>query len=228
MTDIEVRPAATVILLRDAPDGLHTLLLRRSAELGFAAGAWVYPGGSVDAAEIAAAPDALEAARLAAVRETREEAELEIDAGSLHYYAHWTTPPNAHKRFATWFFVARAPVKHAVTVDGGEIHEHLWVRPAEALERQRRGEISMMPPTFVSLLELGACTSVDDVLARIARREPPVFAPHIVLRKDEPTVSLYFGDAGYARFEPATPGPRHRVVMARGDWHYLNDGIVPW
>lgn len=43
-----VRPAATVILLRDRPDGLQTWLLTRGSGLAFAAGMSVYPGGRVD------------------------------------------------------------------------------------------------------------------------------------------------------------------------------------
>lgn len=225
----EIRPAATVILLRDAPDGLHTLLLRRNSALGFAGGAWVFPGGRVDAEEIAAAPaDPLAAARLAAVRETREEAQIAIDAASLVYYSHWTTPPVMPKRYATWFFVARAPAEDAVTVDGSEIDDHLWVRPTEALERQRLGEIEMLPPTFVTLTELAACADTAEAIARAARREPPVFEPHFVMREGKPTVSLYAGDAGYLASDPDIPGRRHRMVMARADWHYLNDGAVPW
>jgi len=225
----EIRPAATVILLRDAPDGLHTLLLRRNSALGFAAGAWVFPGGRVDQAETEASHgDALAAARLAAARETLEEAQLHVDAGTLHYYAHWTTPPVMPKRYATWFFAARAPEEHAVTVDGSEIDDHLWVRPVEALERQRREEIEMMPPTFVTLTELAACRDVDEVLARIARREPPVFEPNFVIRAGLPTVSLYFGDDAYVSGNPDIEGRRHRMVMARGAWAYHNDGVVSW
>jgi 8-oxo-dGTP pyrophosphatase MutT (NUDIX family) len=226
MTDI--RPASTVILLRDAPDGLHTLLLRRNSALGFAGGNWVFPGGRVDPEEIAASPDALAAARLAAVRETREEAQLHIEAGSLRYYSHWTTPPIMPKRYATWFFVARAPEEHAVTVDGSEIHDHQWVRPAEALEKRARSEIEMLPPTFVTLTELAHCVDVAEVLARIARREPPVFEPHFVVREGRPTESLYAGDAGYADSDPDVPGRRHRCVMAAEGWTYLNEGVVPW
>jgi 8-oxo-dGTP pyrophosphatase MutT (NUDIX family) len=224
----EIRPASTVILLRDAPDGLHTLLLRRNSALGFAGGAWVFPGGRVDPEEIAAAADELGAARLAAVRETREEAQLHLDAATLHYYSHWTTPPVMPKRYATWFFVARAPEEHAVTVDGSEIHDHLWVRPQEALEKRARNEIELLPPTFVTLTELAACLDVAEVLARIARREPPVFEPHFVMRKHLPTESLYAGDAGYADSDPDLPGRRHRCVMAADAWAYLNDGVVPW
>jgi 8-oxo-dGTP pyrophosphatase MutT (NUDIX family) len=43
------RPAATVVLLRDAEGGPEALLLRRHRRSGFAAGAWVFPGGVVDA-----------------------------------------------------------------------------------------------------------------------------------------------------------------------------------
>ena len=42
------RPAATVVLLRDGEGGLEALLLRRHKRSGFAADAWVFPGGVVD------------------------------------------------------------------------------------------------------------------------------------------------------------------------------------
>jgi 8-oxo-dGTP pyrophosphatase MutT (NUDIX family) len=42
------RPAATVVLARDGQDGPEVLLLRRHGRSGFAAGAWVFPGGTVD------------------------------------------------------------------------------------------------------------------------------------------------------------------------------------
>lgn len=45
------RPAATVVLLRPADAGVEALLLRRHNRSGFAADAWVFPGGVVDAAD---------------------------------------------------------------------------------------------------------------------------------------------------------------------------------
>ena len=56
-----VRPleAATVLLLRDAADGaLEVLMTRRSAQASFAPGAYVFPGGGIDAADAAAHADA--------------------------------------------------------------------------------------------------------------------------------------------------------------------------
>src|SRR5882724_9964316 len=62
-SQVEVQPAATVMLVRsgaspDAPDaeGLEVLMLRRHPESVFAADAWVFPGGRVDAADGVGAP----------------------------------------------------------------------------------------------------------------------------------------------------------------------------
>ncbi|MDZ4161147.1 MAG: MBL fold metallo-hydrolase [Burkholderiales bacterium] len=45
------RPAATVLLLRDAPGGFEVLMTRRSAAARFVPGAYVFPGGAIDAAD---------------------------------------------------------------------------------------------------------------------------------------------------------------------------------
>ena len=52
MTDkpepLPVRPAATVMLVRDTPDGISVFLMRRHSAMEFAAGVMVFPGGGVD------------------------------------------------------------------------------------------------------------------------------------------------------------------------------------
>lgn len=45
---ITPRPSSTVVLVRDAADGLQVYLMRRHAQMAFAGGAHVFPGGSVD------------------------------------------------------------------------------------------------------------------------------------------------------------------------------------
>lgn len=52
------RPASTVVLMRDGEDGLEVLLMRRNRNAGFVPGAYVFPGGRVDASD--GEPDALE------------------------------------------------------------------------------------------------------------------------------------------------------------------------
>jgi len=79
---VALRPAATVLLLRDTPAGLEVLMTRRSAKASFAPGAYVFPGGGIDAAdaqchELAAHRPAQAGERLtqaiAAIRESFEE-----------------------------------------------------------------------------------------------------------------------------------------------------------
>lgn len=47
----EARPASTAVLLRDGESGPEALLLRRNRSSGFVPGAYVFPGGRVDAAD---------------------------------------------------------------------------------------------------------------------------------------------------------------------------------
>ncbi|HEX6939860.1 MAG TPA: NUDIX domain-containing protein [Longimicrobiales bacterium] len=79
------RPAATIVLLRDAAAGPEVLLLRRHRATGFVPGAFVFPGGRVDDADadprLLDLADGLDARGgpeptywIAAVREAFEEA----------------------------------------------------------------------------------------------------------------------------------------------------------
>jgi recombination protein RecT len=67
-------PASTVALLRDVDGGVEVCMLRRPGRSSFAAGAFVFPGGAVDAAD-GTGPDAH---RIAGVREVLEEVGLLI------------------------------------------------------------------------------------------------------------------------------------------------------
>ena len=69
----EIRLAATVLIVRQGADELDVLLLRRNAQLAFAGGAWVFPGGAVDTADGLHSATEEQAARVAAVREAQEE-----------------------------------------------------------------------------------------------------------------------------------------------------------
>jgi 8-oxo-dGTP pyrophosphatase MutT (NUDIX family) len=213
-------PAATVILVRDGEAGLETLMLRRNSKLAFG-GMWVFPGGRVDEADHAEASDAYEAARCAAVREAHEESSLVIAAEDLVPISHWTPPVQTPKRFATWFFLAPAPAG-AVTIDDGEIHEHRWLRPADALVQRDAGEIELAPPTFVTLHRLAPSTSVAEALAHAGASEPDVFVTRIGTLDGE-LVTLWEGDAGYETGDAAAAGPRHRLVMANRNWRYERD-----
>jgi 8-oxo-dGTP pyrophosphatase MutT (NUDIX family) len=215
-------PAATVVLLRDAPGGVETLMLRRNSKLAFAGGAWVFPGGRIDPEDYpggspsTAPDDVATAARTAAVREAMEEAGLAVDPDGLVWFAHWTPGPMAARRFATWFFMARAP-DGLVVVDDGEIHEHLWIRPAEAMTRRDAGEIELIPPTWMTLHMLAEEPSVDAAMATARDHEPDVYITQIA-RVEGGVASIWQGDAAYDDGDMLKPGPRNRLLMLEDGW----------
>lgn len=82
---VPVRSAATVILVRDAPD-LEVLMLRRRDESLFAGGAYVFPGGALDAADHEVARRA-EPTRGVTGRDDDDASErLGVDGGGLAYW----------------------------------------------------------------------------------------------------------------------------------------------
>jgi 8-oxo-dGTP pyrophosphatase MutT (NUDIX family) len=207
-------PAATVVLVRDIGDHLETLMLRRNAEVSFG-GLWVFPGGRVEVDD----GDGERGARHAAAREAAEEAGLVVDSEVLVPFAHWTPPPVALKRFATWFFVAPAPAG-VVSIDGGEIHEHVWVTPSTAFERHAGGEIQLAPPTWVTLHWLAESPNVDAAMQRARAETVEHFSTHIAKGEDGELVALWHGDVAYEGGDLAAAGGRHRLAMTEGGWRY--------
>ncbi|MCY1167725.1 MAG: MBL fold metallo-hydrolase [Pseudomonadota bacterium] len=79
---VALRPAATVLLLRDTANGIEVLMTRRSMSASFAPGAYVFPGGGIDAADASAHAQSTRRATqsdlhltqaIAAIRESFEE-----------------------------------------------------------------------------------------------------------------------------------------------------------
>lgn len=207
-------PAATAVLVRDTTEGLETLMLRRNAQGAFG-GMWVFPGGRVDADD----GDGEAGARRAAARETLEEASLVIDSDALVPFAHWTPPPIAPKRFATWFFLVSAP-EGIVAVDGREIHEHLWVTPADAIRLRDAGQIELAPPTFVTLHWLSRQRDVAAALAEAAAGPVEFFSTKVMRAVSGEPVAVWHGDVAYEGDDLDIDGARHRLAMIEGQWAY--------
>ena len=76
----EAIPAATLIVVRDCPNGPPDLLMvERGRAMAFAAGALVFPGGRIDEADRALGQHLeIDAAAVAAVRETVEETGIPV------------------------------------------------------------------------------------------------------------------------------------------------------
>ncbi len=159
-------PSATVVLLRDSSQGPEVLLLLRNSKLEFAPGAWVFPGGRIDAEDHAedSRLDIQPAARRAVCREAYEEAGVLIDPDRLRLISHYVTPADRPRRFATWFYVTDASHCECVTIDDGEIVDYCWLTASQALSNHRGGLLHLIRPTRETLEGLLVVTSVAEAI----------------------------------------------------------------
>jgi 8-oxo-dGTP pyrophosphatase MutT (NUDIX family) len=215
----EPKPSATVVLLRDGADGVELLLLQR-APRGDRPGPWVFPGGKVEPGDVEGGdPGSRESALHAAVRETGEEAGLALEPSRLVAISRWITPEISPQRFDTWFFAGAIDPSHEVVVCGSEMVAHRWIGPRAALAAHHAGELSLAPPTFVTVSWLLEPRRAADLVQALGAAPFLTFRPRIH-RGEEGAVMLYPGDAGYEANDPALPGPRHRILALRSGWRY--------
>jgi 8-oxo-dGTP pyrophosphatase MutT (NUDIX family) len=216
---VAARPAATVLVVRDCP--FEVLMVERHAETIFAS-ALVFPGGLVDAGDHAEEwlpllaggrhlPAEERALRIAAVRETFEEAGLLLSAGGpvpvdggdrarpfrelvqtigagldleqLVKVGHWITPAEAPRRFDTHFYLAHVPEGTGghATCDGRETVSLEWLAPAGALALAAEGRREILFPTRMNLKRLAQSSSGAEAVARAAA-DPPVTVQPVVER----------------------------------------------
>ena len=186
------REAATVIVLRGGADALEVLLVKRNPEQRFMGGAWVFPGGAVDADEDS---------RVAGVREVLEEAavplpDAEDDPGQLVPFSRWITPAQVKIRFDTRFYLVAAPAGVAPEVDGDECVDIGWFSPHGALQAYEREEILLVFPTIKTLEQLAPFGSAEELLGWATGREVVPIEPRVVMEGEVARVVLP-GEPGY-------------------------------
>ena len=179
--EMPIRPAATVVLLRDGPDGIEVWLQRRAASLVFAPGMHAFPGGRVDDDEVTSSvvhdvsheqsvwgdddAETVRAHLAAAVRETHEESGVQLDPSTLVPWARWVTPPGDSRRYDARFYVARCPADQSPNPLTGEVEAGQWFVVRAAVDAFATGTLPMWPPTISTLVSLTAFDEVSAVLA---------------------------------------------------------------
>lgn len=196
MDVVDARPAASVLLLRDAAAGVEILFVRRAAELKFMGGAWVFPGGGLEPDDGDIEHD--ETWRSAAVREAEEEAGIQLpDPELLVPFSRWITPELVPIRFDTRFYLAETPAGQTAVPDGREVDRAAWWTAAHALELAEREQEELHFPTVKQLEQLTGFQSTAEALAAQAGRVIEAILPRVALRDDGFDVLLP-GDPGYA------------------------------
>lgn len=176
-TTVPIRPAVSVIMLRDGDEGLEVFVQHRVSTMDFAAGAVVFPGGRVDPVDSEAAKgievadpdvhvDAWKESTIAeadagwrvllaaAVREVVEETGAVLDPSLLRPWANWVTPLGQPKRFDTYFYIVSAEEADAPRHLTTEAHTSEWLPVTSILASAAAGDLMLMRPTFVLLSEL--------------------------------------------------------------------------
>jgi 8-oxo-dGTP pyrophosphatase MutT (NUDIX family) len=103
---------------------------------------------------------------------------LELRADLLVPWTRWITPEGEPRRFDARFFAAALPAGQVATGHAAESDRVEWLRPADAIESARAGQISLLPPTATTLHDFavaaadGGADAVRSILGR-----PPAIKP---------------------------------------------------
>lgn len=139
-------PSAVVILRR--PDG-EIYLVQRPEEASFFPGFHAFPGGGVEDEDETG--DELATLKACAVREVAEEVDVRLDPDALEPAGVVVTPPFSPIRYRTQFFLAHVDEDVEPSPQRPELAGGAWVRPEEAIEGWRLGEVKLPPPVIHTL-----------------------------------------------------------------------------
>jgi 8-oxo-dGTP pyrophosphatase MutT (NUDIX family) len=91
----------------------------------------------------------------------------------------WLTPIFEPKRYRTWFFVASLPSGQVTRDVSSESSSVDWIPARVAAEQADAGDLALMPPTYLTSMEVGEHDSPEEVLAVAASRSVEMFTPSV-------------------------------------------------
>ncbi len=114
-----------------------------------------------------------------------EKRSLVLRTDLLGAWSGWLTPVFEPRRYRTWFFVARLPEGQVTRDVSTESSSVTWTGALDAVAQVERGEILMLPPTWLTCLEVGQHADPDAVLAEARERTVEMFMPEVVADGDD-------------------------------------------
>jgi 8-oxo-dGTP pyrophosphatase MutT (NUDIX family) len=115
-----------------------------------------------------------------------EQRGLVLRTDLLGAWSAWLTPVFEPRRYRTWFFVASLPAGQLT-----ESSSVTWMGALDAASAVDAGELLMLPPTYLTCLEVGLHSSPRDVLAAAADRPPvQMFMPEVEGSGDSASLSI--------------------------------------
>ena len=102
----------------------------------------------------------------------------------------WLTPVFEPKRYRTWFFVAELPAGQVTRDVSSESSSVTWLPARVAADQADAGELAMMPPTYLTSMEVGTYDDPAAVLEAARERSVQMFTPTVEALGDGWTLSL--------------------------------------
>lgn len=114
-----------------------------------------------------------------------EKRSLVLRTDLLGAWSGWLTPVFEPRRYRTWFFVARLPEGQVTRDVSSESSSVTWTGALDAVAQVEREQILMLPPTWLTCLEVGQHADPDAVLAEARERTVEMFMPEVVADGDD-------------------------------------------
>ncbi len=130
----------------------------------------------------------------------KENLILAIDR--LHYFSRWITPELSPLRYDARFFIAEVPEGQKAFHDGDEVTKHIWITPAQALERYSQQKIYMVAPTVVTLEELSRFQTINEAIESTANKNIKAVLTRMIIENNEAQEHTPDGRI-FRNFEPA-------------------------
>ena len=108
-----------------------------------------------------------------------EERGLVLRSDLLGAWSGWLTPIFEPRRYRTWFFVARLPEGQVTRDVSSESASVTWMPALEAVRAVEAEQILMLPPTWLTCLDVGQYDDVEAVLAEGNVRSVQMFTPEV-------------------------------------------------
>lgn len=121
---------------------------------------------------------ALESRELS-LSEFLERRDLLLRTDLLGVWSGWLTPAFEPRRYRTWFFVADLPEGQRTRDVSSESSEVMWLPTSRAVEKVESGELFMLPPTYLTCLEISHHADPDAVLEAATERTVEMFCPEV-------------------------------------------------
>src|SRR5687768_16085188 len=119
-----------------------------------------------------------------------ENRSLVLRTDLLGVWAAWLTPVFEPRRYRTWFFVADLPEGQRTRDVSTESDHVTWLPAMQAVSDVEQGQMFMLPPTYLTCLEVGQYADPAAVLEASHDRSVEIFMPEVEETDEGGTLSI--------------------------------------